>query len=145
MKSLFSPTKLLSRFGQQLQSDGLKRRPLNQGRQNQALQQTRDNVLRYGESVGCELLNLFVGPTQHGVGTGPANALGGVLAVLGWRGGVCLSGALLLRPADERERHGACARGAPKNGRPPAATHATAQRRPHKWLRKSLASDKLLS
>jgi hypothetical protein len=27
---------------------------------NQALEQTRDNVLRYGESVGCELLNFFV-------------------------------------------------------------------------------------
>lgn len=27
---------------------------------NQALKQTRDNVLRYGEVVGCELLNLFV-------------------------------------------------------------------------------------
>jgi hypothetical protein len=32
----------------------------NQGRQNQALEQTRDNVLRYGEVVGCELLNFFV-------------------------------------------------------------------------------------
>jgi hypothetical protein len=28
--------------------------------QNQALEQTRDSVLRYGESVGCELLNFFV-------------------------------------------------------------------------------------
>jgi hypothetical protein len=27
---------------------------------NQALEQTRDSVLRYGESVGCELLNFFV-------------------------------------------------------------------------------------
>lgn len=27
---------------------------------NQALEQTRDNVLRHGESVGCELLNFFV-------------------------------------------------------------------------------------
>jgi hypothetical protein len=27
---------------------------------NQALEQTRDNVLRYGEVVGCELLNFFV-------------------------------------------------------------------------------------
>ena len=27
---------------------------------NQALEQTRDNVLRYGERVGCELLNLVV-------------------------------------------------------------------------------------
>jgi hypothetical protein len=27
---------------------------------NQALEQTRDSVLRYGESVGCELLNLIV-------------------------------------------------------------------------------------
>ncbi len=35
--------------------------------------------------------------------------------------------------------------GVRKNGRPPAATHASAQRRLHKWLRKSLASDKLLS
>ena len=26
----------------------------------QALEQTRDSVLRYGESVGCELLNFFV-------------------------------------------------------------------------------------
>lgn len=25
----------------------------------QALEQTRDGVLRYGESVGCELLNFF--------------------------------------------------------------------------------------
>lgn len=32
----------------------------NQGMQNQALEQTRDSVLRYGESVGCELLNFFV-------------------------------------------------------------------------------------
>ena len=32
----------------------------NQGRQNQALEQTRDNVLRYGEVAGCELLNFFV-------------------------------------------------------------------------------------
>jgi hypothetical protein len=29
-------------------------------RANQALEQTRDSVLRYGESVGCELLNFFV-------------------------------------------------------------------------------------
>lgn len=28
---------------------------------NQALEQTRDSVLRYGESVGYELLNFFVG------------------------------------------------------------------------------------
>ena len=27
---------------------------------NQALEQTRDSVLRYGASVGCELLNFFV-------------------------------------------------------------------------------------
>jgi hypothetical protein len=27
---------------------------------NQALEQTRDNVLRYGEVVGCELLNFSV-------------------------------------------------------------------------------------
>jgi len=27
---------------------------------NQALEQTRDSVLWYGESVGCELLNFFV-------------------------------------------------------------------------------------
>jgi hypothetical protein len=27
---------------------------------NQALEQTRDSVLRYGEVVGCELLNFFV-------------------------------------------------------------------------------------
>jgi hypothetical protein len=27
---------------------------------NQALEQTRDSVLRYGEIVGCELLNFFV-------------------------------------------------------------------------------------
>jgi hypothetical protein len=32
----------------------------NQDRQNQALEQTRDSVLRYGEVVGCELLNFFV-------------------------------------------------------------------------------------
>ena len=32
----------------------------NSGRQNQALEQTRDSVLRYGEVVGCELLNFFV-------------------------------------------------------------------------------------
>lgn len=32
------------------------------GRPNQALEQTRDSVLRYGESVGCELLNLIVPP-----------------------------------------------------------------------------------
>jgi hypothetical protein len=30
---------------------------------NQALEQTRDSVLRYGEVVGCELLNFFV--RQH--------------------------------------------------------------------------------
>ena len=30
--------------------------------QNQALEQTRDSVLRYGESVGRELLNFFVPP-----------------------------------------------------------------------------------
>ena len=29
-------------------------------RANQALEQTRDSVLRYGESVGCELLNFVV-------------------------------------------------------------------------------------
>ncbi|MEY3204271.1 MAG: hypothetical protein RLZZ21_602 [Planctomycetota bacterium] len=29
---------------------------------NQALEQTRDNVLRYGESFGCELLNFSVRP-----------------------------------------------------------------------------------
>ena len=33
---------------------------MNQGRPNQALEQTRDSVLRYGEVVGCELLNLVV-------------------------------------------------------------------------------------
>ena len=33
---------------------------MNQGRPNQALEQTRDSVLRYGEVVGCELLNFFV-------------------------------------------------------------------------------------
>ena len=27
---------------------------------NQALEQSRDSVLRYGESVGCELLNFVV-------------------------------------------------------------------------------------
>jgi hypothetical protein len=27
---------------------------------NQALEQTRDSVLRHGEAVGCELLNFFV-------------------------------------------------------------------------------------
>ena len=32
----------------------------NKDRQNQALEQTRDSVLRYGEVVGCELLNFFV-------------------------------------------------------------------------------------
>jgi hypothetical protein len=32
----------------------------NQGRANQAVEQTRDHVLRYGEVVGCELLNFFV-------------------------------------------------------------------------------------
>ena len=31
-----------------------------QGTQNQALEQTRDSVLRYGEPVGRELLNLIV-------------------------------------------------------------------------------------
>jgi hypothetical protein len=37
---------------------------MNAGREggmpNQALEQTRDSVLRYGEVVGCELLNFFV-------------------------------------------------------------------------------------
>jgi hypothetical protein len=37
------------------------------GMQNQALEQTRDSVLRYGESVGCELLNFFV--RQQGYGS----------------------------------------------------------------------------
>ena len=37
----------------------------NQDRQNQALEQTRDSVLRYGESVGCELLNFFVLPRRQ--------------------------------------------------------------------------------
>jgi hypothetical protein len=32
----------------------------NQGMPNQALEQTRDSVLRYGGSFGCELLNFFV-------------------------------------------------------------------------------------
>ena len=31
---------------------------------NQALEQTRDSVLRYGEVVGCELLNFFVSPQR---------------------------------------------------------------------------------
>ena len=31
-----------------------------EARQNQALEQTRDSVLRYGERGGRELLNLFV-------------------------------------------------------------------------------------
>ena len=34
------------------------------GRQNQSLEQTRDSVLRYGEVVGCELLNFFVRPLR---------------------------------------------------------------------------------
>jgi hypothetical protein len=33
-------------------------------RPNQALEQTRDSVLRYGEVVGCELLNFFVRPRE---------------------------------------------------------------------------------
>jgi hypothetical protein len=33
-------------------------------RANQALEQTRDSVLRYGEVVGCELLNFFVRPQE---------------------------------------------------------------------------------
>ena len=33
---------------------------------NQALEQTRDSVLRYGEVVGCELLNFFVRPRSSG-------------------------------------------------------------------------------
>jgi hypothetical protein len=36
------------------------RKAISKGRQNQALEQTRDSVLRYGEVVGCELLNFFV-------------------------------------------------------------------------------------
>jgi hypothetical protein len=32
---------------------------------NQALEQSRDSVLRYGESVGCELLNFVVRPTDR--------------------------------------------------------------------------------
>jgi hypothetical protein len=32
----------------------------NQGRQNKALQQNRDDVLRYGESIGCDLLKAAV-------------------------------------------------------------------------------------
>ena len=34
----------------------------NPGMPNQALEQTRDSVLRYGAVVGCELLNFFVLP-----------------------------------------------------------------------------------
>jgi hypothetical protein len=34
------------------------------GAPNQALEQTRDSVLRYGEVVGCELLNFFVSPRR---------------------------------------------------------------------------------
>jgi len=34
---------------------------------NQALEQTRDSVLRYGESVGCELLNFFVSRCEGNV------------------------------------------------------------------------------
>ena len=33
---------------------------LQEATPNQALEQTRDSVLRYGESVGRELLNFFV-------------------------------------------------------------------------------------
>ena len=32
---------------------------------NQALEQPRDSVLRYGESIGCELLNFFVIQSQN--------------------------------------------------------------------------------
>ena len=39
-------------------------------RANQALEQTRDSVLRYGESVGCELLNFFVRRRRRGTGDG---------------------------------------------------------------------------
>ena len=39
------------------------------GRQNQALEQTRDSVLRYGEVVGCELLNFFVRHSDRPVRT----------------------------------------------------------------------------
>jgi hypothetical protein len=39
---------------------GMDRRLKRKGRSNQALEQTRDNVLRHGEVVGCELLNFFV-------------------------------------------------------------------------------------
>jgi hypothetical protein len=35
-------------------------RPELKGKANQALEQTRDSVLRYGAVVGCELLNFFV-------------------------------------------------------------------------------------
>ena len=31
---------------------------------NQALEQTRDSVLRYGESIGCELLIAIVSRTE---------------------------------------------------------------------------------
>jgi len=41
-------------------SFGMDRRLKRKGRSNQALEQTRDSVLRYGEVVGCELLNFFV-------------------------------------------------------------------------------------
>ena len=34
------------------------------GRQNQSLEQTRDNVLRHGEPIGCELLNSIVIPKK---------------------------------------------------------------------------------
>lgn len=42
--------------------DGQMQWQQGQGSQNKALQQTRDSVLRYGEVVGCELLNLVVWP-----------------------------------------------------------------------------------
>jgi hypothetical protein len=33
---------------------------VSQGRQSQALEQTCNRVLRYGERMGCELLNVIV-------------------------------------------------------------------------------------
>jgi hypothetical protein len=51
--------------------------------QNQALEQTRDSVLRYGERLGCELLNFAVLPLgmHHADDTRNAVAVGRVARV----------------------------------------------------------------
>jgi len=54
----------------------------------QALEQTRDSVLRYGEVVGCELLNFFVRQQEAQSKSREAPSLVAVspIMVVAWRG-----------------------------------------------------------